>query len=244
MYPISADAIRSQAVGLAAYAGSSEALIRDHRDLVRRIAWHVHNRVSSAIELEDLIQTGLVALVEAARAYEDRGHAFATYASTRIRGAMIDQLRREARISRSGIAARRQIAQARAKLEQQLQRPPNEVEMAAALGMGITDYHAVAASAVAVEQDSIDEVYSDHESWFADLAANAEEQLADSQLRGLLAHSIASLQTREAQILQLFFMEEMNLHEIGEILGIGAARVCQIKKAALGKLRLAMAEAV
>ena len=73
---------------------SPEALARSHMPLVRKIAWHVHGRVSTAIEVEDLIQIGMIALVEAANGFEDRGHAFATYASVRIRGAMIDHLRR------------------------------------------------------------------------------------------------------------------------------------------------------
>jgi len=73
-----------------------ETLVRAHMPLVRKIAWHVHVRVSSAIDIEDLVQIGMVALVEAANSYEDRGHAFSTYASMRIRGNMIDHLRRAA----------------------------------------------------------------------------------------------------------------------------------------------------
>lgn len=83
------------------YASTNvDALVKETMPLVRRIAWHVHARVASAIEVEDLIQIGMIALVEAARTYEDRGHAFSTYASMRIRGAMIDHLRKEARIAR------------------------------------------------------------------------------------------------------------------------------------------------
>src|SRR6202008_1908542 len=78
-----------------------QALIRQHMPLVKKIAWHVHGRVASAIDVEDLAQIGMVALVEAANAFEDRGHAFATYASMRIRGAMIDKLRAQANICRS-----------------------------------------------------------------------------------------------------------------------------------------------
>src|ERR1044071_2826756 len=84
-------------------------LVRAHMPLVRKIAWHVHGRVSSAIDIEDLVQIGMVALVEAANGYEDRGHAFATYASMRIRGPMIDHLRRNATICRSAMAKRKEM---------------------------------------------------------------------------------------------------------------------------------------
>src|ERR1044071_8394330 len=85
-----------------------EARVRTHMGLVRKIAWHVHGRVASAIEIEDLVQIGMVALVEAANGFEDRGHAFATYATLRIRGAMIDHLRRHASICRSAMGRRRE----------------------------------------------------------------------------------------------------------------------------------------
>ena len=87
-----------------------QAMIRQHMALVRKIAWHVHGRVASAIDIEDLVQIGMVALVEAANAYEDRGYAFGTYASMRIRGAMIDKLRAQASICRSAMGRRRELA--------------------------------------------------------------------------------------------------------------------------------------
>src|SRR6201996_7154265 len=96
------------------------SLVSAHMPLVRKIAWHVHGRVSNAIDIEDLVQIGMVALVEAANGYEDRGHAFSTYAQMRIRGAMIDHLRRHATICRSGMAKRKAIQKTAAKLSGQL----------------------------------------------------------------------------------------------------------------------------
>lgn len=214
------------------------ALIRDHSHMVRRIAWHVQSRVSSSIELEDLIQIGLAALIEAARSYEDRGHAFATYASMRVRGAMIDQMRREARVSRSAMAARRSIVQTRAKLEQAYMRSPGNDEMAEAMGMTLSAYLDLEAASQPIEQSSIEDHYSDQDPWFADPAESAEEQLGREQMGSLLKEQLSKLPEREAMVLQLFFVEEMNLHEIGSVLGIGAPRACQIKKAALAKLRI------
>ena len=217
-------------------------LIEAHSALVRRIAWHVHSRMSSAIEVEDLIQIGLVALVEAAQNFEDRGIAFAPYAATRIRGNMVDALRRDARMGRAGMANRRYLAGIRARLEQEYMRTPSDAEMAGATGLDPLAYHAMAASTQPVGQESIEDSYSDHDMWFADVSDGADTMLEKAQLREALVANLSKLSEREALILQLYFVEELNLDEIGETLGVGAARVCQIKKAALDKMKGMMAD--
>ena len=117
-------------------AAAHETLIRDHMPLVRRIAWHVHGSVSSSVEVEDLVQTGLVALVEAAASFEDRGQVtFAQYLSTRIRGSMIDELRRQATITRGAMRRRREIAETESLLSTQLGRVPTDEEVAFRLGV-------------------------------------------------------------------------------------------------------------
>ncbi len=214
-----------------------ELLVREHSALVRRLAWHVHSRMASSMELEDLIQAGLVALIEAARTYVDQGHAFATYASVRVRGAMIDQLRRNSAMSRRAMADRRKLVQTRSDLEQRYLRPPTAAEMAAALHLPLDAYQEMVDAAQPVQWASIDEIYSDHDSSFADPSASADQLVEAEDVRERLTVLIAALPEREAMILQLFFVEDLNLHEIGAILGIGAARVCQIKKSALTKLR-------
>jgi RNA polymerase sigma factor FliA len=219
----------------------SETLILKHKQMVRRIAWHVHSRMSTAIEVEDLIQIGLIALVEAAQIFEERGAAFAAYANTRIRGAMIDALRRDARMSRSGMGNRRKLASVRAALEHQLMRPPSDAEMAAEMELGGPAYQALVATTHPVRQDSIDEAYSDHDMQFSDAGDRADDMLDKSQLSALLGASIAKLSDREQMVLNLYFIEEMNLDEVGLTLDVGAARVCQIKKSALDKLRQMMA---
>jgi RNA polymerase sigma factor FliA len=217
-----------------------EALVRAHMPLVRRIAWHVHARVASAIDVEDLAQIGMVALVEAANSFEDRGHAFATYATLRIRGAMIDHLRRHATICRAAIVRRRELAQVRTRLESRLGRSAGDAEMAEEMGMTSADYRAMVDDSQAVHQESIDEVYSDHSMWFADLEEAADETLDRERLQRAVADAIRALPERDALVMQLYFVEEMNLEEIGQTLGVGAARVCQIKKAALDRMRLAL----
>jgi RNA polymerase sigma factor FliA len=220
----------------------AEGLIKKHGQLVRRIAWHVHSRMSTAIEVADLIQIGMIALVEAARTFEERGIAFAPYATMRIRGSMIDQLRRDARMCRSGMAHRRKLVSTRAALESVLHRRATDTEMATELAIDLKEYHLMSQAAQAVQQDSLDEVYSDHEPWFADNTQGAEDSIHQKQLKDALAANIERLSAREATILQLYFVEEVNLDEIGEAMNVGAARICQIKKSALEKLRVMMAD--
>ncbi len=215
-----------------------ETMVRVHASLVRRVAWAVHSRMSSSIEVDDLVQIGMVALIEAATTFEDRGVAFAHYAATRARGAMIDQLRRESRMARSGSANRRHLAQTRENLESRLGRHASDAEMARALGLEPCAYFAMVATTQAAQQDSIDDLYSDQDANFADASDSADVSLELREEADALAREIATLGEREAMVLQLYFVEDLNLQEIGAVLNVGAARVCQIKKSALDKLRL------
>jgi len=215
-----------------------DRLIANHIGLVRKIAWHVHARVSTALDIEELVQVGLVALIEAARTFEDRGHAaFSTYATMRVRGAMIDALRKQATMCRSALRRRRELAAARQELEGRLGRTASDSELAAHMGLSVTELRDAINSTQGIRYESIDEVYSDHSIWFADDSADAFERLQSSELRADLTAAIAQLPEREAMVLQLYFVEELNLEEIGRILGVGAARVCQIKKVALARVR-------
>jgi RNA polymerase sigma factor FliA len=220
----------------------ADRYVQDHMGLVRKIAWHVHGRVANSIDVEDLIQIGLVALVEAARSYEDRGHAFATYASMRIRGSMIDALRKSAAIARSAMVQKRALSAARNQLQSRLGRSPTAPEMAEAMGLSIPDYQAAVDTCADVRHESMDEVYSDHSIWFADQGEAADSAIERSQMQAALASAIGQLPEREAMVLQLYFVEELNLHEIGAAMDIGAARVCQIKKSATDKLRVLLAD--
>jgi RNA polymerase sigma factor for flagellar operon FliA len=216
----------------------ADALVTRHLGLVRKLAWHVHSRVSSAIDVEDLIQIGTISLIEAARTFEDRGEAsFATYATLRIRGGMIDALRKSATMVRSAMRRRREFGAARAALEGQLGRPATDAEMAARLDMGVDAYRTAVETTSAVRIDSLDDVYSDHSPWFADGGTDAFDHLAQDGLRHAVSAAIAALPPREALVLQLYFVEGLNLEEIGATLNVGAARICQIKKAALAKVR-------
>jgi RNA polymerase sigma factor FliA len=223
-------------------ASEANRLIAEHMPLVRKIAWHVHGRVSSALEIDDLVQIGMMALVEAANGYEDRGFAFTTYATTRIRGSMIDYLRKHAAMCRSAMTRRRELQGVQAKLEASLGRQPSEQEMAAALGLDAAQYRELVDQTMAIHHESLDAVYSDQSMWFADVEPLADDAIDRERLKEALAECIAELPQREALVLQLYFVEEMNLEEIGQTINVGAARICQIKKTALDKLREKLAD--
>ena len=224
------------------YADSVETLVEEYAPLVRKIAWQVFSRVSRTSELDDLIQTGLIALIEASRHYEERGFAFSTYASTRIRGAMIDQLRREADVGRSAMAANKRIQGMRAALEQQLMRAPSTGEMAAALQMSAEEYFALERSAANGRSTSLDEMVDSGAFLIDDEGEAPGARFEQEGVEDALRQCIGRLSGREQMVLQLYFFEEMNLQEIGLTLDVSAARICQIKRDAMAKLDRMMRE--
>ncbi|PZO81146.1 MAG: FliA/WhiG family RNA polymerase sigma factor [Sphingomonas hengshuiensis] len=221
-----------------------DAIVRRHLPLVRRIAWHVHGHMSTMVDVEDLVQVGLVALVEAVPGFEDRGTVtFEQYLATRLRGAMIDELRRQATISRGAMKRRRDYAKAVSTLTVELGRAPVPAEIADRLGVPPGRLRVDYADVQSVQFDSIDDVYTDEAPWFMDDGPDAFEALAEGELRDTLIAAIAALPTREALVIQLYYVEELNLEEIGQVLGVGAARICQIKKTAHEKLKRALQRA-
>lgn len=228
-----------------AAAPDLNALARRHAPLVRRLAWHVHGSMSSAVEIEDLMQIGLVALVEAARTFEDRGQvSFEQYLVTRVRGAMIDELRRQATLTRGAMRRRKAYQETVAALTSETGVRPDEATIAERLGVSTDKLRTDYAAAEPVIMAALDDVYTDESSLFASDEADAFEQLAEADLRQALVAAIGALPEREAQVIQLYYVEELNLEEIGQVLGVGSARVCQIKKAAHDRLKRALARRV
>lgn len=216
-------------------------LAKKHLPLVRRIAWHVHGSMSSAVEVEDLVQIGLVALIEAAGAFEDRGQVpFEQYLVTRVRGSMIDALRRSATLTRGAMQRKRAYEQAVAVLSAELGHAPDEASVAQRLGVSREKLRLDYANAQPLRIEPIDEVYTDEGPWFASDAPDAFAQVSDGEERATLIAAIAALPEREALVVQLYYVEEFNLEEIGRVLGVGSARVCQIKASAHAKLKKAM----
>lgn len=217
--------------------------IHAHLPLVRRLAWHVHGKVSSGTELEELIQAGMVALVEAAQGFEDRGFEFSTYASMRIRGAMIDLLRRSSGQSRKAAASRREIEVNRRAIEAASPLRASAIDIAARMNVPLDDYYRIEADAAAGSTDSLEMMYADENIAFQDERDNQETMLGRKMDEHHLRNALTTLDERAQLVLNLYFIEEMNLAEIAEVLNVSAPRVCQIKKAALDALRSVLADA-
>lgn len=217
--------------------GTAQSLVEQNLPLVRKLAWHVSARASNAIELEDLMQIGLVALVEASRVYEDQGFAFSTYASTRIKGAMLDALRRTSRQPRSASATRRELETARKAVEGRTGTAATAEEIAETLGVTLAELRVREDAAMPVNEVGLADVYADDNVAFADEREDVETLLDDERTRHMLGAAIATLGEREQMVLQLYFREELNLEEIGQVLGVSAARVCQVKASALKTLK-------
>lgn len=220
-------------------------LARKHLPLIRRVAWHVHGSMSSAVDVEDLMQIGLVALIEAVNAFEDRGQvSFEQYLMTRVRGAMIDELRRQATLTRGAMRRRRAYQDTVTALINETGKRPDEAAVAERLGVSLEKLRIDYSAAEPVRFEPIDDVYSDDLPWFASDEPNAFDQLADADARTALVAAISALPEREAQVIQLYYVEELNLEEIGLVLGVGSARICQIKKSAHDRLKKALARSI
>jgi RNA polymerase sigma factor for flagellar operon FliA len=217
--------------------------VRSHMPLARKIAWQVHGRVRDLFEIDDMIQIGMTALVEAAQRFQDTGEAtFGSYAAVRIRGALVDHLRGHLALTRTAVERRDRIASAMKRVEAAGNDPNDPERVAAELGITVAEFHAWRNHIAPVAQRSLDEIYDDHSVWFADDGPTPESALLDDEMRTRLVANLKKLDERDALVLQLYFVEELNLEEIGEVLGVTVGRVSQLKKAALSKLRQWMSE--
>ncbi|WP_430417863.1 sigma-70 family RNA polymerase sigma factor [Parasphingorhabdus sp.] len=215
-------------------------LIEEYQPLVTKIAWQVKSFAPDQMEIEDLVQVGLVAMVEAAKRYVDQGHSFGTYLYVRVRGAMIDDLRSTCNLRRASVDWHKKVRRFQAKLWKELGRDPSESELAEAMGMVPSDFRKNTDRAINIHVGSLDEIYCDSSSWFTDDEDDQHEKLEKSQMAELLSANIRKLNDREQLVLNCYFVEELQLDEIGAILDVSAVRICQIKKRALDKLQIAM----
>lgn len=220
---------------------SPEKLVKSHMDLVRKIAWHLHGRVGRMAEIEDMLQVGYMGLVDAAQRYTPRqGATFAAYAAIRIRGSIIDFLRASSSLCRATIVMQQKMRATVLKLEQQLMRAPEKTEIAKEMGITVGELEDWETQFGASQIKSLDEVYTDHSMLFSDSGRSVEDKMQHEEMRKMLRRALGELPEREAMVLQLYFVEELNVYEIAEILGVTTGRVSQIKKAAVGRLREAI----
>ena len=214
------------------------ALIENNMGLVRKIAWHMHGRVKSAVEIEDLIQIGMYGLVTAAQNYVVKeGVSFASYAGIRIRGEIVDHLRRNSNLCRTTIQMQQKYNASFEKLSKQLQREPKNSEIAKDMGLEASELDNWEQAFAANTHQSLDSVYDEFSIWFASNDQSPEDELSDTELRENLVEALKTLPEREAMLIQLYYVEELNVYEIAEVLEITTGRVSQIKKSAISRLR-------
>lgn len=214
--------------------------IAQHSDLVRRIAHHLAARLPASVEVDDLIQAGMMGLLEASRSYDaEQGASFETYASIRIRGSMIDEIRRGDWVPRSVHRRARDAAAAIRQLEQLSGRPASATEVASALEMSLTDYLRLMEDAARGQVLSLESRIEDRGELDTPPAGGPtpQQMLERSQFGEELGKAISLLPEREQLVLSLYYEQELNLKEIGAVLGVSESRVCQIQGQAMLRLR-------
>ncbi|MFC4727311.1 RNA polymerase sigma factor FliA [Coralloluteibacterium thermophilus] len=224
----------------AAARPSPGTLIEQHAELVRRIAHHLAARLPASVEVDDLIQAGMLGLIEASRAFDaEQGASFETYASIRIRGAMIDEIRRGDWVPRSVHRGARAAAAAIHRIEQANGRAAQPQEVAAALEMPLPDYLRLVENAARGHVLSLD-AHVEDAGELPDIRGGGpspERALEREEFAALLATEIDGLPERERLVLSLYYEQELNLKEIGAVLGVSESRVCQIHGQAMLRLR-------
>ncbi|MBB6094232.1 RNA polymerase sigma factor for flagellar operon FliA [Povalibacter uvarum] len=236
--------------GVAAYkAGKpsreTDAMVMRHAELVKRIAYHLAGRLPASVEVSDLIQAGMLGLLEAAANYTaDRGASFETYAGIRIRGAMLDALRKLDWAPRSVHRKARAAAAAMREIEAEFGREARDVEVAERMGVELDEYHRITQDAASCRVASLDETSGDEDS----LIGRVEDEGADPFLdateegfRAALVGAIKELPERERLVMSLYYDDELNLKEIGAVLKVTESRVCQLHGQALVRLKARLA---
>jgi len=219
-------------------------LLEEHLPQVRRQALSLQVRLPASVELDDLIQAGMIGLLDALNRYDaSHGASFATFASQRIRGAMLDELRSRDWVPRSVRRNTRALDEAIRSLEQRHGRPPEEREIAAALDIGLEEYRHLLMDANGSQLVALDELPEDEgETLCGEPHATPLAELLEGRRRGDLVKAIDRLPEREKLLLALYYQEDLNLKEIGAVLGVSESRVCQLHSQAVARLRAMLAD--
>ena len=226
-------------------AYSSEVTDRVGRFLpmVRKLAWYYEGSCGAAVDVDDLMQAGMIALTECAQKHDRPGEdGFAAYAKMRVRGAMIDMLRAQSPHARGAAAQRRRIEGAIDALRVRLGRDPAPAEIAFELEISVEEYHDMRTQ-LATKVIDLEDCYSDTNAVFQSEEPDAEALLLEADDRAALATAIAQLPERLQLVIQLHFLEELNLTEIAAVLDVSVPRVHQLKSSALAKLKVAIVSA-
>lgn len=223
-----------------------EELVNKHAALVKRIAYHLMTRLPPSVQVDDLIQAGMIGLLEASRNYDaSQGASFETYAGIRIRGAMLDEIRKGDWAPRSLHRKVREITKAVQQIEWEHGRDARDAEVAEKLGMDLNDYYQTLQAASGHRIFSFEELPTKDEGMtegLTDRILGPHEDAENEDFKQALARAIASLPERERLVMSLYYNDEMNLRETGEVLGVSESRVCQIHAQALIRLKARLQE--
>lgn len=219
----------------------------EYAPLVRKLALQLIARLPASVQLDDLMQAGMIGLLDAMRRYQENPEAqFETYATARIRGAMLDELRAQDWLPRSVRSKSRKIETAIQKQEQALMRPPCESEVAGELGVSLSEYRDMLNDAHGVQILHYEDFSRDGEDAWHDVSASEEASPLDTLLAGdlrqVLIDAIGALPEREKLLMSLCYEQGLNLKEIGAVLNVTEARVCQLRSQAIARIRAHLRE--
>jgi len=227
-------------------AASPNEQIMQHAPLVKRIAYHLSNKLPDSVQVDDLIQAGMLGLLEAIKHFDaSQGASFDTYAGIRVRGAMLDEVRRNDWTPRSVHKKSRMVTEAIRLLENNTGNEAKDTDIAEHLGIDLEEYHHILQDSANCRLFSIDELTNTDDHCSDQSMTSQEQPLDDLTREGFqqaLALAIAQLPEREQLVISLYYDEELNLREIGEVLNISESRVSQINAQAVLRLRSRLTE--
>ena len=234
--------------GVATYRSAQSALHEDmveqHAPLVKRIACHLINRLPASVQLEDLIQAGMIGLLEASRNYDkNQGASFETYAGIRIRGSMLDEIRKNDWAPRSVHRKARMVAEAVREIEHEHGRDARDTEIAESLDMSLSDYYKILQDNSYHKVLSFEDMGTGDDSILDNMSNNDPgilDGLQREDMQHIVTEAIASLPERERLVMALYYDEELNLREIGAVMGVSESRVSQIHSQAVIRLQARM----
>ena len=216
-----------------------------HASLVKRIAYHLLNRLPPTVQIDDLIQAGMVGLLEAASNFDaEMGASFETFAGIRIRGSMIDEIRRSDWTPRSVHRKFRSVSEAIRKIENETGEDAKDADVASALGISLGDYHQILIDSSSSRIYSIDTMEENTQDAAIPSSSEItpEEALSQDEYQQQLVESIRHLPEKEQLVMSLYYDDELNFREIGEILDVTESRICQLHGQALLRVKARMSE--
>jgi RNA polymerase sigma factor for flagellar operon FliA len=225
------------------YVSSPEALIETHGALVKKVANHLLARLPASVSRDDLIQAGMLGLLEAAKRFDaSKGASFETFVSIRIKGAMLDEVRKNDWAPRSVHRNARLISEAISRVENRPHQDASDTNIAEEMGLTLADYHQLLKECQGSRIFNFSELMNDDEeggldAWMASSSLGPSEEVEEQSFNQHLGECLAQLPERERLVLALYYNEELNLKEIGDVLGVSESRVSQIHTQAALRLR-------